>query len=174
MKLVSSREVLRDNELSEKGINILIDNWGKELGVVEHQPIFGTKKDYEYSQDGILIMDTGVRYACSYRFRKYKYWKYKDVTFRNTRPSGINSDIAKMSVDFFIYGVLNKQETGFMWYIILRELQKLLHYIEKHPSIKEIRNNKDNSSDFIAIKVEKIPSFFIVKYYDNTKQHQTN
>jgi len=152
--------------------DLFITQIKRELGEVfiEISPEY---KDTQEATD-LIIMGTGsICFAC--RVRRFNYFeKYKDqFTIRLKLPKYNKSEMDKIKEgfgDFYFYGFSNKQNdgSGFIQYIIfdLKTFRKYLAYLKRanREECWEIKQNVDNSPDFVSFKIECFPpEMFIIK-----------
>ena len=131
------------------------------------------EEDQERNTDLIVLRMNAVRIAC--RLRRYEYLSRfsNDFTIRFTRPSGIKSEFTKIIEgwgDFFFYGFGCEDPPEIaQWFVgDLKEFRiTIVRYMYKHdgklPGI--VIENKDSSSEFLAIDTSLLPpQFFIARY----------
>lgn len=128
------------------------------------------EEDQERNTDLIVLRMEAVRVGC--RIRRFKYLQqYADeFTIRAGRPSGIKTELTKIIEgwgSYFFYGFSDEQEIGLSkWMLCNLNVFRLWFNRElktnngKTPGTK--KPNKDNSSFFVAFKVDALPKNFIV------------
>lgn len=125
----------------------------------------------------VLKMDS-VRIAV--RMRKNKYLKeYGDeFTIRKSRPSKNESELSKIISgwgDYFFYGFCDEEETRIVrWKLIdLRKFRKWfsvqLWRLPERTMPGDIKNNNDNSSDFVAFNQYDLGDGVIIAEHNNDK-----
>lgn len=129
------------------------------------------------------------------RFRESKYQKYGDFTIRyrrdyNPDPSRHESEYSKIDAEFFTYGITNSNNkldpssaTDFIKFVVLN-VKKIYEKIDAglivfRPANKNFResfisdgkiiapilNNKDYSSNFVAIRIDNMIELFGSEIY---------
>lgn len=141
------------------------------LHLIGEPPI---EEDSERNTDLMVLKLDSVRIACRIRKNKFLDRYGNQFTIRAGRPSGIKTELTKIIEgwgDYFFYGFSDKEETVLeKW--ILGDLKALRLFImrelaaSRNPWI-ENKNNKDNSSSFVAFTYDTIPFFIIAS--DNLK-----
>ena len=135
------------------------------LGVylIDEPPI---EEDRERNTDLMVLRMDAVRIACRVRKEKYLASYGDEFTIRAGRPSGYKTELAKIIEgwgNYFFYGFANENELV-QWKLadlnVFRRWYNTELFYGRHPGIK--RNNRDNSSYFIAFKWCELPSDFIV------------
>lgn len=119
--------------------------------------------------DLIVLRIEDKRVACRVRRHKYLTDYPLDITFRSGRPSGVKTELEKLTEgfgDYFVYAFASADETHLCaWRIIdLRVFRAwLARRREEGQDLpgREVRNG-DGSSSFRAIKVKEMPCEAIV------------
>lgn len=166
-----------DRAFTDKAHKLALEKIYELLGWIEKT--YNEKLDNEFGIDYIFIdRRTNKILTVQERFRRYQYLCYNDVTIRfkrdfNRNKERLNSEFFKIIADYFVYGILNKEENDFekIAVINLKEMKKLIKenivVIEEKSDKNEcwIENgalhcpknfNRDNSSSFIPIDIVKL------------------
>lgn len=127
-----------------------------------------TAEDMQRNTDLIVLRLDTVRVAC--RLRRYEYLaRYGDqFTIRTSRPSGAQTELAKMLSgwgDYLFYGFASADGSDLAaWLLGDLNAFRLWHHRElwafRRPG--ESRRNGDGSSDFAAYRLADMPTDFIV------------
>lgn len=157
------------------GMKLFLKKYGQLLDITNCELITG-ERDWKLCQDALLTFKNQQKKYVSFRFRLAKTAQGKDIytlhdiTLRFERPSGTKSDLSKMKVDWFLYGVLSKDKLRFSRITIIDWANRFETYIQAHPEILSTPiSNIDKSSTFKTVKLADIPSEFILFHYDNNR-----
>lgn len=119
----------------------------------------------------VLALNTDVRIGC--RVRRYKYFeKYSgQFTIRNTRPSGVKSELTKILENwgrYLFYGISNEAETGFVTWVI-GDLSVFRLWFNQQLFLSPARVmpgepviNPDGSSTGLAFNIKDLPAEFVI------------
>jgi len=134
------------------------------------------EEDQAHNTDLIVLRMESVRIGC--RIRRYEtsggyqtFEKHKEeFTIRNSRPSGVLSELAKIITgwgDYFFYAFSSQDEQSLLRWTLCRygvfRLWFNRHLVQHRGGIPgTYKQNKDRSSDFIAINFNALPADFIV------------
>ena len=128
------------------------------------------EEDQERNTDLIVLKMDAVRIGC--RVRRYNYFSNygNEFTVRAGRPSEVKTELTKIIEgwgDYFFYGFSNIDETGFIkWTLFTLNEFRLWYnrYLIKNNGATpgQKNNNTDNSSYFLAFKINDLPPSFIV------------
>jgi hypothetical protein len=167
---MSSDPIARDKCFTRKLLRPIKRIIGEHL-IHEAPP----KEDYLHNTDLIVLKLGGGRIAC--RVRRHKYLaRYGDqFTVRETRPSGLSSELTKIVEgwgDYVLYGFCNEAETDLSQWLLgdldvfrlwfTRELVRGKGIV---PGIQQ--TNGDGSSTFRAFRVTDLPAaFFVARWPD--------
>lgn len=101
--------------------------------------------------DIVLVLKSGRRITVSERFRDPRYYRYNDITVRNTSlVTGRKLEVVGLNSQYYMYGISNNNQDGFIRWDIMYSA-KLMEHIEKNTGKFKIKKNTDNSSSFILI-----------------------
>lgn len=140
--------------------------------------------------DYVFKDEAGAIITVQERFREAKYQRYGDFTIRyrrdyNPDPSRHASEYSKMDADYFTYGITNSNNkldpssaTDFIKFVVLN-VKKIYEkidsglivfrksnsnfkesFISEGKIIAPILNNKDFSSNFVAIRIDNLIQLF--------------
>ncbi len=125
-------------------------------------------EDMQRNTDLIVLRLDTVRVAC--RLRRHEYLaRYGDqFTIRTSRPSGAQTELAKMLSgwgDYIFYGFASPDASGLAaWVLGDLNVFRLWHHRElwagRRPG--ESRSNGDASSNFAAYRIADLPDEFVV------------
>jgi hypothetical protein len=122
-------------------------------------------EDKVHNTDLMVFRLNPARVAC--RIRRYEYYERypNDITIRKDRPSGNDSELAKLISgygDFLFYGFSNHDETGLIsWSLV--DLTQFRLWFSRHIVIHKgampgmSKKNGDNSSAFQSIDKRLFP-----------------
>jgi len=127
------------------------------------------EEDVKRNTDLMVLTMEPLRFACRLRNHGY-YERYRfDITIRNSRPSGAQTELEKLLNgygDYMFYGFANDDRTKLVSYTIgdlkvFREWYKDKLKSGVQPGQKKC--NPDGSSDFLAFNlIKELPAEFIV------------
>ncbi len=128
------------------------------------------EEDQERNTDLIVLNMTPIRIACRIR-RHHHLKKYaNEFTIRATRPQGNKTELAKIMEgwgDYLFYGFSPKSGTIITYYHLC-SLNVFRLWFNKYMAEHEgdypgfLADNKDNSSQFLAIDYSMTPADFIL------------
>jgi len=129
------------------------------------------EEDQERNTDLMVLKMDAVRIGCRIRTIDYMGRYGDEFTIRAGRPSGIKTEMSKIIEgwgDYFFYGF--GDDSGLkQWTLARLNIFRLWYnsqlYYGNRPGVK--KNNKDNSSFFIAFKWADLPKKFIVASHEN-------
>jgi hypothetical protein len=139
------------------------------------------KEDQEQATDLMVFTVTPFTVGCRMRdtdkgyLKKYPF----DVTFRRARPSGMKSEIDKIAEgwgDFYFYGFGSFSTGKIEAYSVLDlkafRSQMIKAALGQSPMFDhQLRNNADNSSDFLAVDVRTLsPECFKHRFPSDWRQ----
>lgn len=164
------RHIWHDKILYKLGRKLYLEIFGN----CKAQPVKDKALDFE----GIDIMVTllnGRRIYVSDRFRpaisKYGHSELNlcdmnDITIRTKNKNGKPLEISHMSPHYFIYAVVNEEETDFCrWYLIdIQRLLKLYYAMNLEPN-QEHQN--DDGNWFAVFDVDVLRKFNLIKKEKN-------
>lgn len=132
------------------------------------------EEDQERNTDLITLKMSSVRVGC--RVRKAQYFeRYSDqFTIRAGRPSGAKTELTKIIEgwgDFFMYGFASQENASLQaWGIGDLKVFRIwfMRAIVKRKGLPPglIKNNNDNSSNFLAFKWHELPGEFLVSQHN--------
>lgn len=136
--------------------NIAIPRFYDHFGFTNVKSEVGTLADFNDGIDYTALL-ANQKITIQERFRQYKYKDYGDITFRyDSKNSNLKREFFKIKAGYFLYGVVNFNETDFEWAAFV-DVDKIINHILMNNLSYEIRENKGkNDSRFIAIKVSDI------------------
>lgn len=126
------------------------------------------EEDMRRNTDLIVLRLEAVRVAC--RLRRYEYAaRYGDeFTIREGRPSGAETELAKMLAgwgDYIFYGFASPDMSGLAaWMLGDLSVFRLWHHRELWVGRKpgNARKNGDGSSSFRSYRIADLPDGFVV------------
>ena len=126
------------------------------------------EEDVKRNTDLMVLTMEPLRFACRLRNHVY-YDRYRfDITIRNSRPSGAQTELEKLLNgfgDYMFYGFASEDRSRIIYYTIgdlnvFRKWYKEKIDLGVQPGRK--KNNTDGSSDFLAFHLMELPAEFIV------------
>lgn len=128
------------------------------------------EEDLHHNTDLMVLKLDAVRIACRVRTFPYLARYPNEFTIRSERPSGMQTELAKVEAgwgDYIFYGFANETDMLLAaWFI--GDLNVLRGWIkEQRPLFGgnipcEQNQNEDNSSSFMVFPLSKLPSEFVV------------
>jgi hypothetical protein len=126
------------------------------------------EEDMQRNTDLIVLRLDTIRVAC--RLRRYRYLAdYGDqFTVRLSRPSGAETELAKMLSgwgDYIFYGFASADDSRLAsWMLGDLKQFRIWHHRElwagRKPGV--VMKNGDGSSDFVAYRIDELPPEFLV------------
>jgi len=135
--------------------------------LISESPI---EEDQEHNTDLIVLTLRPYRVAC--RIRRHEYYQnYKnEFTIRAGRPSGCKTELQKIIEgwgDYFFYGFSDQVEKNLLSYF-LGDLKVFRIWFNRRICMNKgnvpgkSKNNKDNSSYFMAFDKDDLPNDFLI------------
>jgi len=126
------------------------------------------EEDQERNTDLIVLKMEAIRVGCRVRRNEYLKRYPDEFTIRAGRPSGIKTELTKVIEgwgNYFFYGFSDLEEINLLkWSLCDLNVFRLWFNRRlatgKMPGFK--KENKDNSSSFIAFNFSQLPSEFII------------
>jgi len=127
------------------------------------------EEDQERNTDLIVLKMDAVRIGCRVRRPEYIEKYGNEFTIRAGRPSGAVTELTKIITgwgDYFFYGISDYDNSNLAtWHLCDLNVFRLWfnRYMAKNkgaiPGMK--KENKDNSSSFIAFRFDQLPDDFV-------------
>jgi hypothetical protein len=124
-------------------------------------------KDKELSIDVTLYLKSGMKITVQEKTRRYEYLKYNDFTieYYNNPKTKEKGEWFKLCSDLYLYGVANKEKTGYVRYCLINVF-RLKEFLSKKDIVElERKYKKQNSAhsraSFFAIPFDDIPDYCI-------------
>ena len=134
------------------------------------------EEDQEHNTDLIVLTMNAVRIACRLRRNEYMEGFSGEFTIRFRRPSGVKSEFAKIIEgwgDYLFYGFAAESPPDIArWFVgdlkAFRLAVVRYMYANKGSLPGKVIPNKDDSSEFLAVHLDKLPpEFFLSTSWGN-------
>lgn len=125
-------------------------------GMIINIRIATDEEDVKIATDYQIITLDGTSIGCRLRKGINFFYDYNDITFRETRPSGVLTELDKIKAGnpkWYLYGWVDTNDKISHWVFI--DMDKLRHSgLLENPDDR--RSNRDRSSTFIGIRVTSL------------------